>query len=136
MLIFEKINSPANIRNYIKKNRWIHRQSPVGRKDSSKYETIREELKPKLNFKKGSAKFEVMVGVPALLTLKWGGEKVKGGQNGSQRTPGVISWYWCNWEWKEEGGNSLLLIRNCLFFPCEKVFHSIFALKIWIPWKP
>lgn len=54
MLIFEKINSPANIRNYIKKNRWIHRQSLVGREDSSKYETVREELKPKLNFKKGS----------------------------------------------------------------------------------
>lgn len=70
MLIFEKINSPANIRNYIKKNRWLHRQSPVRRKDSSKYEIIREELNPKLNFKKGRAKIEVMVGVPALLTLK------------------------------------------------------------------
>lgn len=36
-------------------------------------------------------------------------------------------------ERKREGGNSLLFRRNCLFFPCEKVFDSISALKTWIP---
>lgn len=71
--------------------------------------------------------FKVLVGVPAFLTLEWGGEKVKGGQNGSQANKSSID---IDWEWKEEEGNYYYL-EESVCFPLWKIIYSISTLKMY-----